>query len=301
MRSTHTCALAAILAAFTGSAAFGGTFFYDDFESPSTPVTTWADTTQDADPIAPVIGPNWVVFENIGQHQIQEVDHPTDLVGPPWAGGAGPTFDTSPTGGNQYLHMWGYPILNGYASAPIPVSEQANIAASGRFRLDVETYALSGVDGWNGGLRITGWDVAAGGNSGTNVGPRAFDVFLMNDGSVLNNPGNDPFGTSGTGPYNAGYQVIPGLSHDINTWEKITIIADFNTDTFWLTLDGVTVGGLTWNGGDLTKIQSVTLTLPHIGTPRGGFDNFSMYEPEPTGLGVLAICAGVVVLRRTRR
>jgi hypothetical protein len=278
------------------SPLFAGTLFYDDFEAPITPVTYWVDTTDDADPTTPVVGSNWVVLENIALYQIQEVNHPHDLAGPPWAGGAGPTFKAAPDGGDQYLHMWGYHVSNGHAWANIDPAGQAQIAAEQYVRVDIKTFALSGVDGWEGGLRLTGWDAPAG--TGAN---RAFDVFLMKDGTVVSNVGPNDAGTIGNNqPYNVGYAIVPGLTHHINTWEDLTIEADFASDTFAITLDGVTVSGLPWFTAGLSKIQSVSLSLPHQSNPRGGWDNFLISVPEPAGLSVLGVSSTLLAMRRRR-
>jgi hypothetical protein len=268
--------------------------YSDNFETPvpgplpSNSVTNWLDTSKDANPIGPV-GQNWVVQEdNIYNLQVARLTQ--NLSGSPWGGNSGPTWAPSATGGLQYLEMYTGPNGISQAWAPLSAVNQAVIATNGILHLGVEVFGLSGHDGWHSNLRIAGFNSAA--TAGTNP---AFDVQLVEGGSFLD--GSVKY-VDGTGTH-----TIAGLTNKVNQWQTLAIDADFNTDTFSLNLDGNTVAGLTWAGGDLSTIQSVVLevispTYPDNSFYRGGFDNFELSSvPEPSVMALLGL-SGLVLWRR---
>src|ERR1043166_276891 len=250
--------------------------FSDDFESPTPPVaaTFWLDTSKDADPVGPV-GQNWIVQET-DPYKAQVGQFNQAFTGFPGNGNGGPSWGPSGTGGAQYLETYASPNIVNRSWAPLSLANQAVMAANGSMSLSVEVFGLSGYDGWHSNLRIAGYDSVA--LAGTNP---AFDVTLQETGSFLDGPVLY-VGAGGT------TNVVPGLVHKVNQWQTLSINADFDTDTFSLTVDGVTVPGLTWAGGDLSKIQSIALevnstTFQNTGFHRGGFDNFSVVSlPEPS-------------------
>jgi hypothetical protein len=284
------------LAVFSFSAQ-AAPFHFDDFESPLSSAYYWVETS-DNDPTTPVVGQDWVVVETAA-YSVQEVRHPQHLPGDPYPKfnsslgfSTGPSFGPAPDGGTQYLHMWGSfstPGVHGQAWAPISAADQADMVKFGTLELSTKVFGLSGHDFWRGHLRITGWDSPA-----PTVANPAFDVHLLDGG----------YGLDGTVYYRdgSGNHTIPGLVHRVNTWQDLSIKVDFATDTFELTLNGVTATGLTWAGGDLSKIQSVSLSLEDIASSalRGGYDNFSLTIPEPATAGLLCLVSGVWLLRRRR-
>lgn len=268
----------------------------DDFESPTSATTYWVETS-DSNPTVPLVGQNWVVVESHA-HSVQEVAHPQFLPGDPYpvfnpfvGAPTGPSFGSAPDGTNQYLHMWGsFSTVGSTSQAWIPISaaDQALMATSGVVRLSVKVFGLSGHDFWRSGLRITGWDSPA-----TTLTSPAFDVRLLDGG----------YGTNGIVSYRdgSGDHTVPGLVHTINTWQDLVIEANFSNDTFAISLDGVLAHGLTWAGGDLSKLQSVSLSLNDIASAaqRGGYDNVLLSIPEPSAMAMLGL-GGLLLRRRSK-
>lgn len=289
------CITLALLALLLVPRLHAGVLVEDDFES-YTAATFWVDTLTDGDPSAP----KWpLIKETFVIYGVQVVDHPTDLVGPPWAGGAGPTFSGKNGPGDQYLMINSHTYIHNQAWLALDAAAQARITETGKLRVSIDVYKLHGVDGWLGSARITGWDNTP--DPGTNVG-RAFDILLMPDGTVRNNHGSDLSGTPSVFP--ASSTVIPGLFSPNNKWQNLVIDVDFATDTFDLSLDGTWATGLTWFGGDLSKLQHISLSLTGAGvpgSPRAGFDNIQVFIPEPAtagaGLGLMVLMS----LRTGRR
>jgi hypothetical protein len=276
------CRLLTVMATlgFVGSFASADIVFQDNFEGyPG--ASGWfpaADWTDDYDPGTPPVGPAWITNESAGVRN-QVVAHPQNLT--PATTGY-PEFAAFE--GSKYLHFNQSPTYTDNISwASLPATPQSSLT------LDVRTFGLSGHDGWHSGLRIVGYGSAA--TLGTDP---AFDIRLLEAGSFTD-------GTVQTRGAGGIVTTVPGLVHNVNTWEHLTIEADLTTDTFSLTLDGVTVPGLTWAGGDLSAIQSVAfMTANNIGDRRGGVDalTISTVVPEPASAGVVALAGLALAVRR---
>jgi hypothetical protein len=271
--------------AWAASATAQTVIFKDDFESPVSSATYWLETS-DNDPTTPVVGPSWAVVED-QVYYVQEVRHPQNLTG----GFSYPSFAAA--SGQQYLHtMQSFDTGGnvGQAWAPISVTDQALMQSATALDLTTKIFGLSGHDGWRGAVRITGYDSAA--TVGTSP---AFDIRLRDGGS----------GLDGTVQYvdGSGTHTIPGMVFKVNTWQDLTIQADFVSDTFRLALNGADVSGLTWAGGDLSKIQSIVLSLGTTtgeASRRAGFDDFTLVVPEPTSAALLCAASGVLLVLRRR-
>jgi len=290
-------ALGAIVLVVSIPTARGGLIFQDDFESPVSSAYYWPETG-DNDPTTPLVGSTWTVVED-AQFFVQEVRHGQFLPGDPYPKfnpalgfNTHPTIGPAPDGGNQYLHtILSFDVAGNLAQAwaPIAAGDQTQMASAGYLGLSTKLFALSGHDGWRGGVRIIGWDSAA-----TVKTSPAFDLRFVDGG----------YGVNGTVIYRdgTGDHTVPGLVFKINEWHDVVLEANFSTDTFSITLDGVKVDGLTWAGGDLSQIQSVSLSPgnpPGFSSYRGGFDNFSLAIPEPA-MGSLLTLGGLVLLGRRR-
>ena len=253
--------------------ARGAVVIEDDFEGHATTANGWfsdGDDAADNDPGAP-----WTVTEPGGDIRVQVVAHPQNL------NPSLPSFEAAE--GDQYLHFNQSPsYTENVASVSLPSTPQTSLT------LDAQTFTLSGFDGWRGGLRIVGY--------GSSTASPAFDVRLEDGGSNA----DGIVTVRGAG----GAVAATGLTHNVNTWETLSINADLLTDTFSLTLDGVTVNGLTWAGGDLSAIESVAFLTTESGNRRGGIDALTISTtlvPEPTSALALLAIATVVAARRTRR
>jgi hypothetical protein len=270
--------------------AHATTIFYDDFESPITASNYWPESS-DSDPTVPVIGQPWTVAET-GNINAQEVDHIQFLPGgtypkptPPPGSVGYPSFAAAE--GQQYLHT----IFTLNVTRPwiqFSPSQQAAIAAAGYLKLSMKTFGLSGHDGWHSGISVIGFDSAP-----ESLANRAFDVSILENG----------YGSAtGAVRYYNGVGIVPTtLIHDTNTWEDLVIEANFNTDTFSITLDGVTYNNATW-AGDLSKIQSIVIGPYDLGSDfRAGFDNVRVEIPEPASAGVVGISAVFLLAARRRR
>lgn len=225
----------------------------DDFESYSGAATSWYSDS-DNDPGGP-----WTIDESPEQTRVQVMHSPLS---------GSPVFDTPY--GSQYLHIWRDAGGATNAWLALDSAAQSAIAANGTMRLVIDAYNLSGLDGWGGNIGISGWDSTPG--AWTN---RAFDVALRPDGKVAM--------YTGSGVQDDGINA----AFDCNTWERLTIDANFVTDTWSLTIDSATKSGLAFEAGNLSKIQYILLSAwDFSGVPgRGGFDNLvvsSPIVPEPS-------------------
>lgn len=278
--------LGAIVLAFSITTARGGLIYQDNFESPVSSATYWPETS-DNDPATPQVGQNWTVVES-QPFFLQQVRHPQNL------SNTLPSFAPASDGGQQYLHtILSYDVGGNISQAwaPIAAADQAQMASAGYLGLSTKLFALSGYDGWRGGVRIIGWDSAA-----TVQTTPAFDLRFVDGG----------YGLNGTVIYRdgTGDHTVPGMVFQINKWHDVVLEANFTNDTFSITLDGLKVDGLTWAGGDLSKIQSVSLSPgnpPSASSYRGGFDNFTLAIPEPTTILLLTLGGLALLVRRRAR
>jgi hypothetical protein len=271
--------------------AHAATIFYDDFESPTTATNYWPESS-DSDPTVPVVGQPWTVVES-SNINAQEVNHIQFLPGgtypkpsPPPGSVGYPSFAAAD--GQQYLHtIFTLNVTQAWIS--FSPAEQAAMAAAGYVKLSMKTFGLTGHDAWHDGISAIGFDSGPG--SFTN---RAFDVSMLETGYGSPTGTVRYFGPSGI--------VTTPLVQDTNTWEDLVIEADFSTDTFSITLDGVTFSGGTWIGGDLSKLQSILIGPYDVGVDfRAGFDNVRVEVPEPASLSVVAVLAAGLLRRRPAR
>jgi len=272
------------LLAWVASSSAQIVVFKDDFETPISDATYWAGGG-DNDPDMPVVGTaSWVVSESAPLF-VQQVRHPQFLPGDPYPKPGGPpsspSFAPAADGDEQYLHM----AIGGSVWAPIDGTGQALMQSATALDLTTKIFGLSGHDTWRGFLSLTGVDNPAGA-----ITTRAFDLYFTDGG----------YGVDGTVSYYDGtFHTIPGMTFKVNTWQDLTIQVDFLTDTFSVALNGERATGLTWAGGDLSKIQSILLT-PYANPGRGGFDNFTIIVPEPAVASLVALGAMALLVRRRR-
>jgi len=277
IRKLSAAAILALTWAWVASSFAQTVVFKDVFESPTSSATFWQETG-DNDPTAPLVGPNWVVQE-AQPHYVQEVRHPQNLTN----GFSYPSFAPASGSGDQYLHV----MIGGEAWAPIATADQALMQGATALDLTTKIFGLSGHDGWSTSLRLAAFDSAA--TVGTSP---AFDLRFLDGG----------YGVDGIVQYinSVGQpQTIPGMTFRVNTWQDLTVQADFVTDTFSVALNGVRVSGLSWFGGDLSKIQSVELTALNSFF-RGGFDDFTIVVPEPAVVSLVTLGSLPLLFRRRR-
>lgn len=228
----------------------------EDFESYSGATTSWYSTS-DNDPGSP-----WTILES-QQEKVQVMRSP---VAP---NGGAYVFDTPY--GSQFLQTWRDGASPCEAWVALDSAAQATIATNGNMHVEIDAHNVSGHDNYAGAIAIHGWDSAPGGG----YTGRAFSVSLRPEGLVW------PY--TGTTVKNTALDAV----FDCNTWEKLIIDVDFVTDRWSLTIDNVTVADLAFAGGDLSKIQYISMGATDVAglRGRGGWDNLIVSSvPEPSVL-----------------
>ncbi|MBN1555936.1 MAG: PEP-CTERM sorting domain-containing protein [Phycisphaerae bacterium] len=276
MRKNKLCLGVVLFCVLAGTATLSraDVIFSDDFES-HVAATSWVEPN-DRDPGAPPVGAGWTIDES-EETMTQVMRSPVSS--------SYYKFDTPY--GLQYLHMWRDSSGSQSAWAGLTTDAQNQVAANGTMRVELKAHNVSGFDGWGGSLNIGGFDSAPG-----SYANRAFDISLRSNGEV--------WLYTGSSVKNTALDAV----FDCNTWESLVIDVDFVTDTWSLTIDGVTVGSLGFEAGDLSKIQYVSIGMTDYSgaAGRGGIDDLVVLTPvpEPATLGLLAVGGLGIWIRKKR-
>lgn len=235
-----------------GSGASAGIILSDDFESYGNATDVWQSST-DNDPAG------WTIDES-DQTRVQVQQSPMT--------GNGGAYVIDTPYGSQFLQLWRDGSGSCTAYKELTSSQQSEIAAAGKMRVEIDVHNISGHDGWAGALGIHGFDSAPGVYAN-----RAFSLSLR--------PTGEAWPYTGATVKNTALDAV----FDCNTWERLTIDVDFTTDRWSVALDGMTVGELAFAGGDLSKIQTIAIGVNDVSgaAGRAGIDNLVVSAiPEPS-------------------
>jgi hypothetical protein len=247
------------LVCWAGS-ALASTLFLDNFESYTDVATIWNDGLNHQP------GGSWLISENIPEG-VQVMANPaTGAFATPY--------------GNQYMHMTRVQINNGEiceADVALTASQQTLIANKD-FHWEQKVY--SGTVQGGGNIEFSGYN----GAGATYTNPLwNFDIF--------------PNGVS----YYDGANVIPlptlSAAFQYNTWNSVAVDADFATQMWSATINGVTVGNLPFQTA-ATTLQDLKINAwgfnPGSGIrtpPEIGVDDVLMSTtvPEPASISLVVI------------
>jgi hypothetical protein len=233
--------------------------FQDGFETYAAG-TTWTPGAPDPrpagwlDPGTPSVGNPWYVRENEAWYNVSVLTT-----------GA---YPFAAHGGSNYLHVRD-DNQGERAGAQISADGQTAIANGKDLTLDMWVY--KNFDGYDGSATVAGYDAVPLGTAG-----KAFDLYFKDDGTV---------------EYNAGAgRISTGLTYNKADWTHLTVVADFATHTYDVTVGSNTALGLAFADNSISKIQNVI--LGGDGSTKAAFDDIQMTTsgavPEPGMFTMLA-------------
>lgn len=256
--------LMVMLIAFTAGVAQATMIFQDGFETHTAMGT--GDPDLDYDPGTPPTGDSWYIREShANQAQLYKYASP----------GA--------ASGNNYIKTR-REISSKYGQAHARLSDANVTLLETEGTLVVQTEINVASASANSAV-ITGWHGEPSGSVSWHEG-RTFDLYFEADGDVM---------------YYDGDYKDTGLDYTIGTWQSVKIVADFDTDTYTVEVEGNPAAGSFAFHTSQSHIRSVLFGCSNDGTTAYYDDVQLDVIPEPMTMSLLGIGAVMMLVRRKRK